>query len=128
MATEQNEPVEAPIEVTPFPRFFVELNEPILVKGLNLDGLGLPVLMAATFVGLGMWLAVGVTAVLAVALCLWMAKNPTVVQELRARFDRSQIVSAMDDSYVSSVRIARSGGLARGCEWLVGRRIVTKKE
>lgn len=93
------------------PRFFIELNEPILIKGkFNPDGIGLPILLSAFWFGLGMWTAFLLTLLAGIWLCRVMAINPTLIQELRVRFHRRQQVVAMDGEFMPRLRIVTSTG------------------
>lgn len=100
------------------PRFFIELNEPILLFGLNPSGLGLPLMLAAVFAGLGVWLAVLGCVFGSVFLCRRMAKNPTVVQEWTARLGRTGYVVPNPVDGFDPIRVVTGQGAIGPGWWL----------
>ena len=100
------------------PRFFIELNEPILLFGLNPSGLGMPLMAAAVCAGLGVWTGVLVCLAGSVFLCRKMAKNPTVVNEWVARTGRTRYVVPHPKDGFDPVRVVTPDGAIGPGRWL----------
>jgi len=122
-SAQESQQVEQSVEISDDPRFFVELNEPILVWGLNLEGIGLPVLLSSVWIGLGMWMLFFGTWLFAIWFCKALAKNPTLHKEWAARKGRGQMVVADDEAYRPKVRILRHDGRVTATDWLAQRRL-----
>jgi len=117
----EEEPLQAQMAVSSTPRFFVELNEPFSIYGLNPEGLAVPFVASAIFIGLGFWLGVLGALIGGIYLCRRMAVNPTVLKELVARYHRSKHVVPNPEDGAVEVRIIAVNGQMGVGQWLAER-------
>lgn len=117
----EDEAPQGPIVISATPRFFVELNEPFSVFGLNPEGLTVPFLASAVFLGLGFWSAVLASMLGGIYLCRRMAVNPTVLKEIVARYHRSKHVVPNPEDGVVDVRVITGKGQLGLGQWLAER-------
>ena len=100
------------------PRFFLELNEPILLFGLNPSGLGLPLMGAAVCAGMSFWGGALACVVGSLFLCRRMAKNPTILNEWIARSGRTRFVVPHATDGFDPIRILNPKGASGPGIWL----------
>jgi hypothetical protein len=116
---DESEDVGALIDVGNSPRFFVELNEPVTLFGLNPDGLFLPLVGITIFVSLGIYLPILGFLFLGLFLCRRMADNPNILREMAGRFGRRRhVVPNGRDGFEAVKIVSPTRGVLSCGDWL----------